>query len=220
MHDYKDTIFKLVGRFNIQGGVIKQAFATNLLRGNGLQPFDDKKHQVEQIGILVISETEYNKPSHFVQSVRHSGGLVVKKSWIEDLHIKNQWFDPCGKYIWKKVVFVDDKEYLDKECQDGYGDTDDEYEDSDGNDEESEDEESEDDESEDEEPEDYGPECYEYEDDEKSEDEAWWSDEYEADEYEADEDKDSKDKAGNTRRYNDSRRLRSQALVHLAAPLA
>jgi hypothetical protein len=228
MHDYKGTIFKLVGRFNIQGGVMKQAFATNLLRENGLQPFNDKKHREEQIGILVISEAEYSKPSHFVEPVRVSGGRLVKKKWIEDLHIENEWFDPCGDYLWEKTVCVDDKDardddkkYLDSECQD------DDYEEGDGDD-ESDDDESDVDESDVDESDDDEPQGYEYEDDEESEDEAYWKKAYKHES----EDEESEDEAywnkaykggwhetGNRKRYNDSRRLRSQALVYLAAPL-
>ncbi|EXL67338.1 hypothetical protein FOPG_16534 [Fusarium oxysporum f. sp. conglutinans race 2 54008] len=186
---------------------MKQAFATNLLRENGLQPFNDKKHREEQIGILVISEAEYNKPSHFVEPVRVSGGRLVKKKWIEDLHIENEWDD--------------DKKYLDSECQD------DDYEEGDGDD-ESDDDEPDDDESDVDESDDDEPPGYEYEDDEESEDEAYWKKAYKHES----EDEESEDEAywnkaykggwhetGNRKRYNDSRRLRSQALVYLAAPL-
>ncbi|EXK79114.1 hypothetical protein FOQG_16248 [Fusarium oxysporum f. sp. raphani 54005] len=206
MHDYKDTIFKLVGRFNIQGGVIKQAFATNLLRESGLQPFNDKEHRKEQIDILVISEAEYNKPSHFVEPVRASGGRLVKKKWIEDLHIENEWFDPCGDYLWEKLVCVDDKDardddkkYLDNECQD------DDYEEGDDDDDESDDDESGVDESDDDEPEGYEYEDEESEDesDEESEDEESDDDESGVDEsdddepegYEYEDDEESEDEA-------------------------
>ncbi|KAI3573224.1 hypothetical protein IWW34DRAFT_810632 [Fusarium oxysporum f. sp. albedinis] len=181
MHDYKDTIFKLVGRFNIQGGVMKQAFATNLLRENGLQPFNDKKHREEQIGILVISEVEYNKPSHFVEP---------KTVCVDDKDARD-----------------DDKKYLDSECQD------DDYEEGDGDD-ESDDDEPDDDESDVDESDDDEPPGYEYEDDEESEDEAYWKKAYKHES----EDEESEDEAYR-KRYNDSRRLRSQALVYLAAPL-
>ncbi|KAH7247668.1 uncharacterized protein BKA55DRAFT_595229 [Fusarium redolens] len=191
MHDYKGTIFKLVGRFNIQGGVMKQAFATNVLCENGLQPFNDKKHREKEIGILVSSDAEYNKPSHFVEP---------KLVCVDDKDTRD-----------------DDKTYLDNEWQD------DDYEESDDDDDESDDDESGVDESDDDE-----PEGYEYEDDEESEDEAYWKKAYKHES----EDEESEDEAHwkkaykggwyetcNRKRYNDSRRLRSQALVHLAAPL-
>ncbi|KAL5610459.1 hypothetical protein FOBRF1_006576 [Fusarium oxysporum] len=229
MHDYKGTIFKLVGRFNIQGGVMKQAFATNVLCENGFEPFNDKKHREREIGILVISDAEYNKPSHFVEPVRGSGGRLVKKKWIEDLHIKNEWFDPCGDYLWEKLVCMDDKDardddktYLDNEWQD------DDYEEGDDDDDESDDDESGVDESDDDEPDGYEYEDDEESEDEESEDEAYWKKAYKNES----EDEESEDEACrkkaykggwyetcNRKRYNDSRRLRSQALVHLAAPL-
>ncbi|KAF5968214.1 hypothetical protein FCOIX_11548 [Fusarium coicis] len=224
MHDYKGTIFKLVGRFNIQGGVMKQAFATNVLCENGLQVYNDKKHEGKDIGILVISEAEYNKPSDFVELVRESGGRLVKKKWIEDLHFKDKWFDPCGDYLWEKLVLLDEKDardddnkYLDNEWQDDdYGDddeSDDDYEPDDDDDESDDDYESDDDESDDDESDDDESDDDEYEDDEESGDEAYWTNAYKP------KSEDESYETCDAKPDKDSRQLRSQALVHLAAPL-
>ncbi|KLP06683.1 Uncharacterized protein Y057_9014 [Fusarium fujikuroi] len=136
MYGDQKTIFKLVGRFNIQGGVIKQALATDILCKNGLRPFDHKNHDIKDIGILVISEAEYNKPSEFLEPVRDSGGRLVKKKWIEDLHFKRTWLDTCGDYLWEKLGCVDDK---DVSGDDKYKWQDDDYEQGDDDDDESDD---------------------------------------------------------------------------------
>ncbi|CZR49845.1 uncharacterized protein FPRO_16053 [Fusarium proliferatum ET1] len=189
MHDYKETIFKLVGRFNIQGGVIKQALATDILCKNGLRPFDHKNHDIKDIGILIISEAEYNKPSEFLGPVRDSGGRLVKKKWIEDLHFKRTWLDPCGDYLWEELGCVDDK---DVSGDDKYKWQDDDYEQGDDDDDESDDDdyEPEDDDTDESEADDYEhgddddasdidesgvdePETYDYEVDEELEESYW-----------------------------------------------
>ncbi|KAJ4152158.1 hypothetical protein NW765_017667 [Fusarium oxysporum] len=195
MDKYKDTIFKLVGRFSIQGGGVKQEIARDLLREYGLQPFDKKKHQADQIGILVISEKEYFKtPNHIVQSIRDSGGRLVRNSWLEDLYNMKKWFEPRGNYLWEETDCVNDEdagddyeEYWDEECED------DEYEDV----------------NEDDEFEAEGCEDDEYEDDEEYENEAYWDEEYQDDEYEA----------GDEKGDNNVPQLRGRALVYLTTPL-
>ncbi|SCN99837.1 uncharacterized protein FFB20_11013 [Fusarium fujikuroi] len=179
MYGDQKTIFKLVGRFNIQGGVIKQALATDILCKNGLRPFDHKNHDIKDIGILVISEAEYNKPSEFLEPVRDSGGRLVKKKWIEDLHFKRTWLDTCGDYLWEKLGCVDDKDVSDDDTDES---EDDDYEHGDDDDASDIDESGVDE-----------PEAYDYEVDEEPE-ESYWKRAYNEDSEDDDsEDEDSED---------------------------
>ncbi|RKL17368.1 hypothetical protein BFJ72_g15295 [Fusarium proliferatum] len=218
MYGDQKTIFKLVGRFNIQGGVIKQALATDILCKNGLRPFDHKNHDIKDIGILVISEAEYNKPSKFLEPVRDSGGRLVKKKWIEDLHFKRTWLDPCGDYLWEKLGCVDDK---DVSGDDKYKWQDDDYEQGDDDDDESDDDdyEPEDDDTDESEDDDYEhgdddddasdidesgvdePEAYDYEVDEETE-KSYWKRAYNEDSEDEDsEDEDSEDEDSEDESY-------------------